>query len=361
MFFSKKKSPQTPDLRLPLTGPAIDDRQVMVTLMNMGGPRTNADVKTFLKRVFNDPILIRFPWSKILQPLFAWLLVTFRGKATEARYQLIGGGSPIYESTQKQAQALQVELNRRGRHLDVIFSFNYAEPLPSDAIRAIKQAGKRYILPLSLYPHYSLATTGSNVHYLKKEAQKNYLDLKFLPVPSYYLHESYIRAFCDRIEEQLRPGESLDDFYLLFSAHGLPQYFLMEGDPYPFQIAQTTALILQKLNRQDCWAICYQSDVGPIEWLKPTTEHMIKTLADRGIKKIIIVPIAFVGDHIETICEIDMEYRHTAQKAGITDFRMSRALENHPGFIEAMADGVGAVLPHVRTGTSDYYFIRQHG
>src|SRR5262245_32870195 len=120
-IFSKEKSPQTPDLRLPPAASSIDDRQVTVMLMNMGGPRTNAEVRPFLKRVCNDPILIRFSLSKILQPFFAWLLVTLRGEATEKRYQLIGGGSQIYDSTQQQVKALQSELNRRGRQLNVDF------------------------------------------------------------------------------------------------------------------------------------------------------------------------------------------------------------------------------------------------
>lgn len=342
--FNQKYIPPL-DLRLPIASKTMDDPEVMVTLLNMGGPRTNAQVKDFLKRVFNDPILIRFPLSKILQPFFAWLLVAWRGEATRKRYQLIGGYSPIYDSTKKQAEALRTELQRRGRKMDVTFSFNYAEPLPADTIREFKKANKKYFLPLSLYPHYSLATTGSNMHYLKKEASKNYPELQFLPLPSYYLHESYVQALCDRIREQLKPGESLDDFYLLFSAHGLPQYFLMKGDPYPFQIAQTTALVLQKLPRKDRWAICYQSDVGPLEWLKPTTEQTIRELAKRNITKVLIVPIAFVSDHIETICEIDIEYRQVAEKCGIEDFRMSKALECHPGFIQALADSVETMLP----------------
>ena len=341
---SKKKS-SAPDLRLPADQRIEDDRQVTVVLLNMGGPRTNADVKPFLHNVFNDPILIRFPLSKILQPFFAWLLVTLRGKATEERYQLIGGGSPIYDSVKNQAQALQVELQKRGRALDVDFSFNYTEPLPADTIHQLKEAKKKYILPLSLYPHYSLATTGSNIHYLKEAAQRDYPELQFLSLPSYFLHGDYVQAFCDRIREQLKPGESLADFYLMFSAHGLPQYFLMEGDPYPFQISQTTALVLQKLNRRDRWVVCYQSDVGPLEWLKPTTEQTIRDLASRGITKVIVVPIAFVGDHIETICEIDMEYRQVAEGCGISDFRMSKAVECHPGFIKALADSVEEVLP----------------
>ena len=167
-----------------------------------------------------------------------------------------------------------------------------------------------------------------------------YPDLTFLTTQSYYLADSYIEAFVNRIRETLTSGESLDDFYLLFSAHGLPLYFLAQGDSYPFQIAQTVAKILDRVGRKQAWAISYQSAVGPMRWLQPSTEAMIKALARRGIKKLLVVPVSFVTDHIETLCEIDIEYRAFAESLDISDFRMSKALECHPGFITALADCV---------------------
>src|SRR3989338_3380400 len=238
----------------------------------------------------------------------------------------------------EEIRVLKNELSSRGRTLSVTFAFNYSPPFSDDVIQEAKKAGKKYLLPLSLYPHYSKATPGSNVHYLRKSAEKNYPTLMFLESSSYYLHDGYIEAFVDRIQEQVRPYESLEDFYLVFSAHGLPLYFLAEGDPYPFQISQTVAKILGRLNRKERWAISYQSAVGPLEWLKPSTDSMIKTLARHKEHKLIIVPVSFVTDHIETLCEIDIEYREFAKHLGITDFRMSRAIEAHPSFIAALAD-----------------------
>jgi len=322
----------------------VKESDVMVALLNMGGPKINADVKDFLMRVFSDSRLIRFPMSWAFQKLFAQLLVTFRSKHAAKRYELIGGGSPILESTQDQTRALQKELKKRGRAIQLTFSFNYSSPLPDETIQEVKDAGKKYILPISLYPHYSSATTGSNLHYLKKAAKEIYPELIFLDAPSYYLHEQYIRAFVDRIREQAQPHESLDDFYLLFSAHGLPLYFLKEGDPYPFQISQTVAKVLAQLGRDQQWAISYQSAVGPMQWIKPSTEDMLSALAKRNVKKMIIIPISFVTDHIETTVEIDMEYRQIAESLGISDFRMSKAIECHPGFIHALADAVESVF-----------------
>ena len=320
------------------------DSEVTVVLLNMGGPKTIADVRPFLLRVFMDSRIIRFPLSSLLQGFFAKMLVTLRGKATEHRYGLIGGGSPILESTQNQAEALNAELKRRGRDLYTTICFNYSWPLPEDAVAELKKQRKKYILPLSLYPHYSEATTGSSFYYLKEEIKKSFSEARVLDCPSYFLDNHYIAAFADRINEQLKPGESLDDFYLLFSAHGLPLYFLVDGDPYPFQVAQSVAKILDALGRKDRWTISYQSAVGPLEWMKPSTDSVMKALARRGEHRILVVPISFVSDHIETLCEIDIEYRAMAEQSGIKDFRMSRAIESHPEFITALADCVESSL-----------------
>jgi ferrochelatase len=319
---------------------AVKASDLTILLLNMGGPRTNTDVKAFQKLLFNDSLLIRFPLSFLFQRFFSWLLVTLRSHETEKRYQLIGGGSPIYSSTEAQVSALAKELARRGLNIAVDYSFNYSPPLPEESMHRLKNTGKKNVLLLSLYPHDSAATTGSNIHYLKKAAEKIYPELQLIPAKAYYLHDGYLQAFVDRIDEQIKPHENLDDFYIVFSAHGLPLYFLTEGDLYPFQISQTVAGILGKLKRSERWIISYQSAVGPLQWLKPSTDDILRALARENIKKVLIVPVSFVGDHIETTCEIDIEYRDMAQKCGITDFRMSKAIESHPEFIRALADTV---------------------
>lgn len=338
----------------------LDESRTTVVLMNMGGPKTNSDVPGFQKRLFTDPILIRFPLSFLFQRLFAWLLVTFRAKAAMARYQLIGGGSPVFAATEAQTKALKDELGRRGRKVDVIFSFNYSVPFPEETIRAVEQSGKKDILLLSLYPHYSRATTGSNIHYLKKAASHICPEVQFTEAPAYYLHDGYIQAFVDRIHEQLKPGESLDDFYLIFSPHGLPLYSLVEGDPYAFLVSQTVAKILTKLGRITRWSIAYQSAVGPLQWLKPSVEDILEAVIRRGFKKLLIVPVSFVTDHIETSCEVDIEYRQFAEKFGVEDYRMSRAIECHPEFIRALADSVEAALaPRAREAGLVSRFLKE--
>lgn len=328
---------QIPDLNIP-TPKKIKEDELLVALLNMGGPRTNEDVADFQKKLFADPLLIRFPLSFLFQDFFAWLLIKIRLKAVKERYMEIGGGSPIYRSTTAQANALRKELQRRRRKIDVTFSFNYSPPFSDDTIHKCKRTNKKYLMPLSLYPHYSKATTGSNIHYLKKSAQKLYPTLNFVQAPTYYIHDGYIQAFVDRIHEAIQKGESLDDFYLVFSAHGLPEYFLNEGDPYPFQINQTVTKIVSKLNRKRNWVISYQSAVGPLQWMKPSTEDILEFLHKDGVRKLLMVPVSFVGDHIETIHEIDIEYREIAKELGFTDYRMSKAIETHPGFITALAD-----------------------
>ncbi len=339
----KERLLQIPDLNA-IPKEKIEGKKVLIALLNMGGPLKTKNVKSFQEHLFNDARLIRFPLSFLLQKIFAKILITFRLKAVEERYDLIGGGSPIYPSTIAQARALRKELKRRGLYADVTFSFNYSPPFPDDTLKKALRAKKTHLLPLSLYPHYSSATTGSNIYYLKDSAKKIYPDIQFLHAPAYYLHDGYIQAFAERINQTLKATESLDDFFILFSAHGLPMYYLVEGDPYPFQIAETVAQILAKLKRTKDWVLAYQSAVGPFEWLKPGTEEMLHVLAKRGIKKILVVPVSFVGDHIETICEIDIEYRAIADKLGISDYRMSKAIECHPGFINALADSAESLL-----------------
>ena len=324
------------DLQLSRSLPAhCKDEDIAVVLMNMGGPSNIAEVEPFLRRLFNDPLILRFPFA---QSFFADLLIRSRLKEVQARYQLIGGGSPLLASSIKQVEALSKELQQRGRKIAIFLNFNYSAPLPLETIAEIKKAGRKYILLLGLYPHYSLSTTASNIFYLKEEAKKNYPRAQFLESYSYHIYEGYVQAFVDRIKESLKPNESLNDFYLLFSAHGTPFYFLEEGDPYSFLVSQTISQILGSLKRQDHWSISYQSAVGPLLWLQPSTDAMLKTLARKGVEKLIVVPISFVTDHIETLCEIDMEYRHMAQEVGIKDFRMTKAIECHPGFINALAD-----------------------
>ena len=327
---------------LPVLPIGARDQDIMVAALNMGGPKDIASVEPFLRKLFNDRLIIRFPFA---QSLFADLLIRSRLKDVQHRYGLIGGGSPILKSSLAQVDALGTELKKRGRNLDVQLSFNYSDPLPEEVIGIAKAKKKKYVLPLSLYPHFSQSTTASNIFYLKQAARKIYPELQFLSCLPYHLYDGYIQAFVDRIQETLKPGESLDDFYLLFSAHGTPVYFVTEGDPYTFLVAQTVSRLTQQLGRQHQWAIAYQSDVGPIKWIKPTTPGTLKELGQKGIRKVIVVPIAFVSDHIETLCEIDMEYREEAEKNfGFTDYRMSKALECHPGFISALAGCAQASL-----------------
>ena len=341
-----EKIEQISDLQLSKSLPEdTKDEDIAVVLMNMGGPINLEEVEPFLRRLFNDALIIRFPFA---QSFFADILIRARLKEVKERYKLIGSGSPILASSLKQVEALASELKKRGRRLEVFLSFNYSDPLPAKTMAEIKEKRKRLILTLSLYPHYSLSTTASNLAYLKQEAQLKYPQVNFLVSYSYHLYDGYIQAFVDRINDTLKASEKLDDFYLLFSAHGTPLYFVQEGDQYSYLISQSISRILASLKRKHHWSICYQSAVGPLVWLKPSTDATLKALAQRGVKKIIVVPISFVTDHIETLCEIDIEYRELAQKHGVEDFRMTRAIECHQGFISALADCVEDTLKKVK-------------
>ncbi len=321
----------------------VRDEVVSVFLLNMGGPRGAEEVLPFLRRLFRDRRLMRFPGPARWQPVWAEVLVALRGRAAKRRYGLIGGGSPIAEATRRQAAALREELGRRGCNLDVRVCFNYSHPFPQEALTEARRLGRGVIIPLSLYPHYSSATTGASLQALFEAARRCFPEAVFLEPPGYHLSEGYVRAFVDRIRECLQ-GDPLEDFLVVFSAHGLPRRRLLEGDPYPFLVRQTAVRIIEVLGRRGPWRLAYQSAVGPVRWLEPSTEEVVRAAAEAGWRRMIVVPISFVSDHIETLCEIAIEYRDLARRRGVSDFRMIRALECHPAFIGALADAVERAL-----------------
>ena len=329
------------DLNILLPSQPLNPQEVLVVLLNMGGPKDLDEIAMFQQRLFSDRRLIRLPLGYVWQRPFAWILSFVRLKVLKKRYAAIGGGSPIWGSTLRQRDALKQRLAQRGLPIEVAIAFNYSDPLPSKAAQEARRLQKKYILPLSLYPHYSQATTGSSLYYLQKALREDYPEGRCLPLlKSYHVHKGYIGAVVDRIQEALRPTEKMEDFYLLFSAHSLPLYCLKDQDPYPFQVAQTVGAVVAKLNRTRDWMVSYQSAVGPLPWIQPATDEVIKVLAQKGIKKLLVVPISFVNDHIETLYEINQEYRLLAEQQGISDFRMIKAIEDHQDFIKALADTV---------------------
>ncbi|HLO26222.1 MAG TPA: ferrochelatase [Geobacteraceae bacterium] len=304
-----------------------------VLLLQMGGPDALDAVEPFLLNLFTDRDIIRIG-PAFLQPLIARFIARRRAPKVEAYYKKIGGKSPIRELTEAQAAALEEKL---GRSYRCFVAMRYWRPTTIEALAAIKKEGISRIVVLSLYPHYSRATTGSSINELKRVMQESGSRFEVSYVDRFYDHPLYIQALAERIEEGLARFSDRSGVELVFSAHSLPQSFIDQGDPYLGHIEETVRLVMERLGEVD-HHLAFQSRAGPVKWLEPSTEEMLKHLAGHGCKNLLMVPLSFVSDHIETLYEIDIQYAEEAQALGIDTFRRSPSLNNAPLFIDCLAD-----------------------
>jgi ferrochelatase len=320
--------------------------RVGVLLLNLGGPDQLEDVRPFLFNLFSDPEIIRLPFPWLQKPL-AWLISTRRAKQSQENYRHIGGGSPLRRITEEQALALQQTLREHGTDAQVYIGMRYWHPFTEEAIARIKRDNIEQLVVLPLYPQFSISTSGSSFRLLERLWQEDpALDhVDYTVIPSWYDRPGYLQAMADLIASELDRFENPDQIHIFFSAHGVPVSYVEEsGDPYQREIEECTRLIMETLNRPNAHTLAYQSRVGPVEWLKPYTEDAIPELAQQGIKDLLVVPISFVSEHIETLQEIDMEYRELAEEAGIENFHRVPALNTHPTFIAELSNMVTDAL-----------------
>lgn len=318
---------------------------------NLGGPRNLDDVRPFLLRLFSDREIIRLPGGAAGQGLLARLIVRARLRSVQRNYASIGGGSPIYRHTASQLSGVARRLaDRTGRAVRPYIAFRYSEPTSEDALRAMARDGVREVVVLTLYPHYSTATTGSSLRELDRALHRTGLATRFQlrAVDRWYDHPGYIEALARRVREALEtwPPERRGSVVLLFSAHSLPLSFVAAGDPYPAHIAATVSAVVERLGEDapPRRELAYQSQTGPVRWLEPRTEHLLAQLGREGVRDVLLVPVSFVSDHIETLYEVDQLFAAAARRAGITTFRRTRSLNDDPWFLDALADLAGAAL-----------------
>jgi protoporphyrin/coproporphyrin ferrochelatase len=314
--------------------------RVGVLLLNLGGPDEIDDVRPFLFNLFSDPEIIRLP-SPLLQKPLAWLISTLRAKKSQENYLQIGGGSPLRKITEAQGRALQEKLSSVGQDAKVYIGMRYWHPFTEEAVASLKADGIDNLVILPLYPQFSISTSGSSFRILEEMWRRDpaLQKIRYTLVPSWYDNPNYLKAMVDLIEKELAKFAEPDKAHIFFSAHGVPQSYVDEaGDPYQREIEECTRLIIETLNRPNQYTLAYQSRVGPVEWLKPYTEDALKELGAEGIKDLLVIPISFVSEHIETLQEIDIEYRELAEESGIDNFQRVPALDTHPFFIESLAD-----------------------
>ncbi len=314
--------------------------RIGILLLNLGGPGQLDDVQPFLYNLFSDPEIIRLP-SPLLQKPLAWLISTLRARKSEENYKKIGGGSPLRRITEAQAAALQTNLQSQGYDAQVYVGMRYWHPFTEAAIAQIKRDRIEQIVILPLYPQFSISTSGSSFRVLEKlwAADPVLQAIPYTVVPSWYDAPGYLKAMSTLIEQTLEQVDQPEQAHIFFSAHGVPVSYVEEsGDPYQQEIEKCATLIMAQLNTPNAYTLAYQSRVGPVEWLQPYTDQAIETLAADGVKELVVVPISFVSEHIETLEEIDQEYREVAETAGIETFARVPALDTEPMFIQALTD-----------------------
>ncbi len=311
-----------------------------VVLLNLGGPDSLEAVEPFLYNLFCDPDIIDFPGSFLFRKGLAKLISSRRHARIQEQYKQIGGKSPLKEHTLKQAALLQEKLNEKFP-AKVYTAMRYWHPSTEEAIDEIEKDGLKKIILLPLYPQYSKATTESSVKEWEKQLKLrgNKPDLESSLVESYYDYPPYIEAFVERINEGLNrfDPQRRKDVHILFSAHGTPMKLVRQGDPYSGHIKKTVQAIVRQGAFTEPNSLCYQSKVGPMKWLTPSTPDTITELAAKGVKNMLVVPVAFASDHLETLYEVGIEFRHMAAVAGVEQFEVTIGLNDSPLFIDALA------------------------
>jgi protoporphyrin/coproporphyrin ferrochelatase len=321
-----------------------------VVLFNLGGPTNLAEVEPFLVNLFSDREIIELPVGRRLQPLAARLIARMRGPQVRRNYERIGGGSPQLRITEAQAAALEEQLNLGfggPPPYRVFIAMRYSQPSAAVTLRAIHATGIRRIVTLTLFPHWSKATTGSSRNEFDRAlAQWPGHPFEVTHIEHYADDPLYLEAMTHTVRQAWRriPPERRQRAVILFSAHGLPQKFIDEGDPYVAHIEKTRAGILQRLDLPNRQLLAYQSRTGPVKWIGPGTEETIVELGREGVKTLLVVPLSFVSDHIETLYEVDLLFAETARRALISGYYRPAALNCSPRFIEALT---GLVRDHL--------------
>jgi protoporphyrin/coproporphyrin ferrochelatase len=328
--------------------------RVGVLLLNLGGPDKLDDVGPFLYNLFSDPEIIRLPFRWLQKPL-AWFIASRRTKTSQENYKQIGGGSPLRRITEAQGEALKQQLQALGEDAKIYVGMRYWHPYTEEAVASLTHDEIEKLVILPLYPQFSISTSGSSFRLLEQiwKADPKFQQIEYTVIPSWYKQPGYLKAMAELIAQELDQLPNPEEAHIFFSAHGVPKSYVEEaGDPYQQEIEECTELIMRTLNRPNAHTLAYQSRVGPVEWLQPYTEDAIQELGASGIQTLVVVPISFVSEHIETLQEIDIEYRELAEEAGIHNFRRVPALNTHPTFIHALADLVTGALKSPNLGLS---------
>jgi ferrochelatase len=320
---------------------APDQRpKIAVVLFNLGGPDRPEAIRPFLVNLFRDPAILRVPW--FVRAILARVIAYLRLRAARENYALLGGRSPLLDLTRAQATALQADLPEL--QVRCFIAMRYWHPFSDAAAKAVQAWGPDEVVLLPLYPQYSTTTTASSLAAWHESAAKAGLVAATRSICCYATDRAFVasiaglvREACARARAAVPPDTRLR---VLFSAHGLPESIIAAGDPYQWQVEQTVAAVLSAWGKPEIdWAICYQSRATPVRWIEPSTIAEIERAARDGVA-VLLVPIAFVSEHSETLVELDIEYRHLADKLGVPGYFRVPTPNTDAAFIAALAERV---------------------
>lgn len=305
-----------------------------IVLLNMGGPNNLNEVEMFLHNMFNDPYIIRTK-SKLLRRFIAGMITLARAEKSQDIYRQIGGKSPLVELTKKLVSGLS---NALESEVIVDFVMRYTPPMAEEVCKRLKEKGIEKVYLIPLYPQYSSTTTQSSLDDFEATAHKIGWNLISVEIKHFFAHETYNRCVIERIKEALGNDKG-EDFDIIFSAHGLPQKIVDQGDPYQRQVIAHVGLIEDLMKNMglhfNAIHLAYQSKVGPMKWLEPSLENTLRTLKN---KRVIIVPIAFTVDNSETDFELSIEYAEVAHELGYEAYRVCRCPNDHPLFVQTLKE-----------------------
>ncbi|MDA9042821.1 ferrochelatase [Candidatus Pelagibacter sp.] len=306
-----------------------------IILFNLGGPDKLENVEPFLFNLFNDPAILDLP-TFLRYPL-AKLISNRRAPVAKKIYAELGGSSPILKLTREQSDALEIKLNQTQEEDEYkcFIIMRCWNPRAKDVIKDVQLYGPNEVVLMPLYPQYSAATSGSSIKEWKEVCRKNNYHVKTSTICCYPTDQNFINAHTKEIIKKIK---NLKNFKLIFSAHGLPEKNIKKGDPYQWQVEQSVKKIVENLNDKNLdWILSYQSRVGPLKWIGPSTETIIIENSKIG-KHIVLVPIAFVSEHSETLVELDIEYKEIADANGCKNYTRVPALGINEDFIKAMSE-----------------------
>lgn len=311
-----------------------------ILFLQLGGPEALADVRGFLYRLFADPEVIRVR-PPVLRKVIAASIAVTRAGTSKKMYARIGGGSPIRRLTDEQSAGVERLLRSAGREARVRTAMTCSPPLVEDVVAGLAREGVSRFLAVPLYPQYSLTTTKGALDRSRSAVRQLAPRARLFEAGSFPTHPKFLEAHADLVRRELEgfPDRRPEATFVLFSAHSIPKKLVTaEGDPYAREVAATVSGISALLGPQQRHGLAYQSKLGPIEWLGPSTLEVLGDLGRRSEKQVLVVPIAFVTDHIETLYEIDQLFGEAARRAGIECFRRTPGLNSHPAFLECLKE-----------------------